>query len=61
MTTAEPLIFSKEEVMQRLDRSIQFASVARRVTMALLRLQRRKLLRKTSKTIDGKKHVAYVW
>lgn len=32
-----------------------------RIAMALLRLQRRKKLRKTSKSIDGRRHVAYVW
>jgi hypothetical protein len=32
-----------------------------RVTMALLRLQRRRALRKTSKIVDGKKCAAYVW
>lgn len=32
-----------------------------RVAMALLRLQRRKQLRKSSKIINQKKQVAYVW
>ena len=32
-----------------------------RVAMALLRLQRRKQLRKTSKMVGKKKQVAYVW
>ena len=32
-----------------------------RVAMALLRLQRRKLLRKSSKDIGGKKQIAYAW
>ncbi|MER3422904.1 MAG: hypothetical protein C4293_06400 [Nitrospiraceae bacterium] len=32
-----------------------------RVAVALLRLQRRKELRKTSKIIDKKKQLAYVW
>jgi len=32
-----------------------------RVTMSLLRLQRRQLLRKTSKIVDKKKQLAYVW
>jgi hypothetical protein len=32
-----------------------------RVLMALLRLAKRRKLRKASKTIDGKKQVAYVW
>jgi hypothetical protein len=32
-----------------------------RVQMALLRLQRRRLLRKTKKLVDGKEQVAYVW
>ncbi len=32
-----------------------------RVAMALLRLQRRRQLRKTSKMVDKKKQVAYVW
>jgi hypothetical protein len=32
-----------------------------RVLMALLRLAKKKKLRKASKTIDGKKQVAYVW
>jgi len=31
-----------------------------RVTMALLRLQRRRALRKTSKIVDGKRYAAYV-
>jgi hypothetical protein len=32
-----------------------------RVLMALLRLAKRKKLRKASKSVDGKKQVAYVW
>jgi hypothetical protein len=32
-----------------------------RVAMALLRLQRRRLLRKSSKVIGDKKQLAYVW
>jgi len=32
-----------------------------RVGMALLRLQRRKLLRKSSKVVDKNKQIAYVW
>jgi hypothetical protein len=32
-----------------------------RVTMALLRLQRRKKLRKASKKVDDRKQTAYVW
>jgi len=32
-----------------------------RVTMALLRLQRRKELRKNSKVVEKKKQVAYTW
>jgi len=32
-----------------------------RVRMALLRLQRGKELRKTSRTVDGRAQVAYVW
>jgi hypothetical protein len=34
---------------------------ADRVKVACLRLQRRKALRKTSKLVGGKSHVAYVW
>jgi hypothetical protein len=32
-----------------------------RVHVALLRLQRKRLLRKTKKLVDGKEQVAYVW
>jgi hypothetical protein len=32
-----------------------------RVQMALLRLQRKRLLRKTKRSVDGKEQVAYVW
>jgi hypothetical protein len=38
-----------------------YACEVDRVMMALLRLKKRKQLRKTSKSVDGKKQVAYVW
>jgi hypothetical protein len=38
-----------------------YSCSADRVAMALLRLQRRKMLRKTSKVAGEKKQVAYVW
>jgi hypothetical protein len=39
----------------------QYSCALDRVSMALLRLQRRKKLRKASKQVDGKAQVAYVW
>jgi hypothetical protein len=38
-----------------------YSCSADRVAMALLRLQRKKMLRKTSKVLGEKKQVAYVW
>ncbi len=47
------------EVQERL--STSYPCELDRVAMALLRLIRRKELRKASKSVDGKKQVAYVW
>ena len=39
----------------------KYACQADRVQMALLRLQRKKSLRKTKKSTEGREQVAYVW
>jgi hypothetical protein len=39
----------------------RYACALNRVAVALLRLQRRKLLRKTAKVIGKRKQTAYVW
>ena len=47
------------EVQEKLQST--YACSVDRVAMALLRLQRKKMLRKTSKLVGKKKQVAYVW
>lgn len=50
---------TRDEIHAKLQSSYHCAE--NRVAVALLRLHKKRLLRKTSKTVGKRKHVAYVW
>ena len=56
---SEPQI--SKEVQEKLKESYEYTCDLNRISMALLRLVDKKQLRITSKTINNKKHKAYVW